>query len=169
MKQCVVMVSCSVILISCATGPTESKTSDEDTEESTKLSRELMDQSTESIEPTKKENRNYGPRPDNPKELAEKAISKKLIDSGSARYHHYDQIKKGHFVDHGVRYNGWIQCGKVNSKNRFGGYAGRKQYFVLIKNGEVLLVKYDTELDTPSGVEVTHDIASEKCSEMYGR
>jgi hypothetical protein len=34
---------------------------------------------------------------------------------------------------------GWVVCGTINAKNRFGGYVGAKPFYVFIRNGAILV------------------------------
>jgi len=46
----------------------------------------------------------------------------------------------------GRLYSGWMVKTGINAKNRMGGYTGRKYYGVIIKNGQVIRILEDFEL-----------------------
>lgn len=99
-----------LVLTACATGPTSEEIASAD----------------------------YGPKPENPQSVAEEWIKERLIDPESARFDHLP-LRQGYsrLMGAGTEF-GWVQCGTVNAKNRMGGYTGRQQYFVTIRNGVVV-------------------------------
>ena len=63
-------------------------------------------------------------------------VKEQLFDPESAQFRN---------VHEGVeRKNGWIVCGEVNGKNRFGGYTGFKKFSTTEKRGDVLIADEST-------------------------
>ena len=56
-------------------------------------------------------------------------INEQLFDPASA------QFKNLHEVD---RKGGWVVCGEVNAKNRFGGYTGFRRFMMTEKDGDII-------------------------------
>ncbi len=73
------------------------------------------------------------------KAAIEKEVKSKLRDPASARFEHLDF--KG----------GDIYCGYVNSKNGFGGYAGRKMFAVMVLDKAQAIVSM-LDIDSGDGV-----------------
>lgn len=78
----------------------------------------------------------YGPPPSSPEKLIHAVVGPRLIDPNSATYT-LSEPKKGTY-NMGGRVYGWRVCGTINSKNRFGGYAGPEPIFALIYNDKVI-------------------------------
>ena len=78
----------------------------------------------------------YGPKPENYQEIVKSLFAKSLFDPESARYE-FQEPRRGYMQDEPPKF-GWAVCGTVNAKNRFGGYAGRQAYFVLIHHGKIV-------------------------------
>ena len=81
----------------------------------------------------------YGPYPDNYKELIKETFNARLFDPYSAVYTFAEPCKGlvRRIPVIGVRNPGWIICGTLNAKNRMGGYTGAKTFYVFIRNGRV--------------------------------
>lgn len=63
-------------------------------------------------------------------------VKSQLSDPESAQFRN---------VHEGVeRKNGWIVCGEVNAKNKFGGYTGFKKFSATEKEGDVLIADSDS-------------------------
>lgn len=95
--------------------------------------------------PSQFKNADYGPVPDasTARKLITEWMSKNLRDPYSAVYTFSDQFKqthKGDFIQ-GATF-AWGTCGTVNAKNAFGGFAGERLFFAVIKDGQVLDVTY---------------------------
>jgi len=93
----------------------------------------------------------FGPRPDwaQSKQLIEDAVRSGLIDPDSAQFEWPFGFKQGSWqVMFGSRYWGWVVCGIVNAKNRFGGYVGRSNFVAVMRNGEIV---YRELADGPGG------------------
>ncbi len=76
----------------------------------------------------------FGPYPNNYKEIIKAYYSKILFDPYSAHYTFEEPIKR--YVRGGEIF-GWAVCGTINARNRFGGYVGAKRYWVIISCGEI--------------------------------
>ena len=102
---------------------------------------------------------NYGDEPDWVviKPLAEAAIRAPFFDPESARFEWPNGFKQAtwYVLLQGHRH-GYITCGWVNARNRFGGYVGRTA-FAVIADGE--RIDY-TEVDTSPGGSVGAQCAS---------
>jgi hypothetical protein len=70
------------------------------------------------------------PKPSSP-EAAEQAVkdyfAESLFDAEAARYQFPLPPIQGSFLQ--TRQFGWFMCGKINGKNRMGGYTGYKTFF----------------------------------------
>lgn len=89
---------------------------------------------------------NYGPMPMNEKEIAEEWVKSQLIDPYSAQFEQVG-FRKGYTSVFGTTKFGWVYCGRVNAKNRMGGYTGRSAFFTTIQYGVVvqgLIDSHDT-------------------------
>jgi len=80
----------------------------------------------------------YGKYPDNYEEIIINSMSDLLIDPQSAIYSHWRGPVEGWVTSNGGYIFGYKVCTDVNAKNRFGGYTGRKTYFFVIRNGEII-------------------------------
>lgn len=92
----------------------------------------------------------YGPQPDwgHYKEVAEAAVRVKLIDPGSAQFDWpYGYVQRGYTPFMSKRVYGYATCGFVNSRNRMGGYAGRRAFVVVIDFDQVRYVEVSTSLN----------------------
>lgn len=84
----------------------------------------------------------YGAYPENYQDLIKGYMETVLIDPESARYR-FNPPRKA-YVNQGLAYGGkvqWTGFGVpffVNSKNRFGGYTGGKDFVALIRDGTVI-------------------------------
>jgi len=84
----------------------------------------------------------YGPPPPaGYQEMIKARFAGILIDPTSPLYE-FEQPAKG-YTKKSSMFNtsenfGWRVCGTVNSKNRFGGYAGRVPFFVLFRHGQIV-------------------------------
>jgi len=83
----------------------------------------------------------YGPYPSNYEELIKEVLSPKLVDPYSTVYN-LTVPKKGRNSMTGKTIYGWNVCGTVNSKNKFGGYAGASPVYAMINNGRVVRFLY---------------------------
>lgn len=78
----------------------------------------------------------FGPPPKNYQQSILTYMQGHLRDPDSARYGFFKLPTKGYA---GRQRNfGWIVCATVNSRNGFGGYAGARPYFFLIRNDQVI-------------------------------
>jgi hypothetical protein len=89
----------------------------------------------------------YGPAPawERFKELGEEAIRLRLVDPDSAKFtwiHGY--VQRGYTPFMGKRVYGYATCGLVNSRNRYGGYAGDTFFTVVIDYDRVLYAEIDS-------------------------
>lgn len=83
----------------------------------------------------------YGqPPPDNYEEIIEARFSEILIDPTSPVY----EIGKPHkgytpksWATNTPEHFGWVVCGTVNSKNRMGGYSGRRPFITLFRGAYI--------------------------------
>jgi len=87
----------------------------------------------------------YGPPPPSHyQELVKAEFSKTLIDP-TAPIYNFEQPKKGYTAGSKMYGTdeafGWVVCGTVNSKNRFGGYVGNVPFFVLFRGEEIVFHK----------------------------
>lgn len=81
----------------------------------------------------------YGPYPDNYEQIIKDHYSTKLFDPYSAVYTFNAKPRRDYDrVSSGVQF-GWVVCGTINGKNRFGGYVGVQPFYTLIKNGRVIV------------------------------
>jgi hypothetical protein len=88
----------------------------------------------------------YGPEPswDEFRQIAEAAITARLIDPDSARITWLSGIHKGDIKPIlSPRIAGYVACGSVNAKNRLGGYTGGSVFMVVIDYGRALFVDMD--------------------------
>ena len=80
----------------------------------------------------------YGPRPIDYQDIVKRHYDQRLFDPYSAVYE-FGEPNSGWLrgsVFSSPKY-GWLVCGTLNAKNRFGGYVGVKPFVVLINNGRV--------------------------------
>lgn len=81
---------------------------------------------------------NYGPYPENYKQIIETKIKQILVDEDSARFRFNSvPVKVWHDFTSGRAY-AWGVCFEVNGKNRMGGYVGYRPYYMIIQNGRSL-------------------------------
>jgi len=90
----------------------------------------------------------YGSYPTNYQNAIETAFVRQLKDPDSAKFSDFtapkhDQMVQVEYATHGVGVNktavyGYSSCVSVNAKNSYGGYTGNKQYWFLIRNGQVM-------------------------------
>lgn len=88
--------------------------------------------------PEQIKNADYGTQPENYKEITTEFISSRLIDPYSAVFSDWRGPSGGWFRNYNNLLFGYRVCVSVNAKNRMGGYIGRKSFYVLIKNGQVI-------------------------------
>ncbi|MBC8549812.1 MAG: hypothetical protein ISR69_13455 [Gammaproteobacteria bacterium] len=88
--------------------------------------------------------RYYGPQPEDTEVVAKKHFYYALIDGESAVYQVNPRaIKIYSYNPFGpeklnlAKY-GWLIDGKLNAKNKFGGYTGWKDFYLIYRNGEVV-------------------------------
>lgn len=82
----------------------------------------------------------YGPPPTDPEGAVFKYFEERLIDPESARIK-CSNPRKGWVNLAGKLSYGWVCICSVNAKNRFGGYAGAKEYRYLF-HGEQIVKDY---------------------------
>ncbi len=88
----------------------------------------------------------YGETPIEYKKIVEDYVKAGLIDPESAQFTRFSNPKKDWLSDNeigGNVYIGWLVCVEVNAKNKFGGYAGRKTYTLILKDNKVLFSQND--------------------------
>ena len=98
----------------------------------------------------------YGPPPNwkRFKELGEAAVRERLLDPSSAQFKWpYAYKQRGYTPFMSKRIYGYVTCGIVNSRNRYGGYVGDTLFAVVIDYDRVLY----TELGKPSGLDMTSE------------
>lgn len=95
------------------------------------------------------------PGPDNIVPLAEAGVRGDLIDADSAKFRDEGSVqmawlRRGLF---GPRTDGPLTmvCGRVNSKNRMGGYSGFAWFYAAIKDGRYLWAEVDDATDDQPG------------------
>lgn len=76
----------------------------------------------------------YGNYPSNYQDIVKKYFEQSLKDPESARYNDWIGPSKGFMRDLSRIYYGYRVCVKVNAKNSYGGYTGRKLYYFIINN-----------------------------------
>jgi len=80
-----------------------------------------------------------GPYPDNYQALIKANFAQSLFDPYSAVYEFSLSPTRGYAGNRIDGANvGWIVCGTVNAKNRFGAYVGAKPFVAVIRNGSVV-------------------------------
>lgn len=82
-----------------------------------------------------------GSEPKNYKKLIEDAIRENLKDPDSARFYDFTPPRKEVMVENKKFVYGYSACVFVNAKNSYGGYTGKKLYWVFIRNGNVLRIQ----------------------------
>lgn len=88
----------------------------------------------------------YGPVPEwtSFREIAEKAISARLVDPESARITWLSGFRKGGFKPLlERRVFGYVACGEVNARNRMGGYVGATTFIAVVDNGRAVFADAD--------------------------
>lgn len=92
----------------------------------------------------------YGPAPDwgEYRRLAEAAITARLLDPESARYTWLSGYAQAYMRPElfQPRVAGYWACGKVNARNRMGGYSGGGTFLVVIDHGHVLATSLDQDI-----------------------
>jgi len=74
-------------------------------------------------------------------EVAEAAVRNRLIDPQSAQFDWPYSFINGWWKPLlGKKKVGWVTCGYVNSRNRFGGYVGRTAFAVVVNDGAATFV-----------------------------
>lgn len=94
------------------------------------------------IEKTRLANANYGPPPPaDHQQIIKDKINGHLFDPTSPIYEFETPIKgytqKSSYFETGESF-GWVVCGNVNAKNRYGGYVGRTPFFVLFQTNRIV-------------------------------
>lgn len=89
------------------------------------------------------ETADFGKKPSNYKSIVKKYMETALKDPDSAKYHWDNAMGpvKGYAYDvatESCKGYGWALCVSVNAKNSYGGYAGPKPTFFLIRDGAVV-------------------------------
>lgn len=82
------------------------------------------------------------PPPRNYREIIKTEFAKILIDPTSPIYEFEGEPSKGYTRNEQI-FNapdafGWKVCGKINSKNRMGGYTGAAPFFVLFRDRQIV-------------------------------
>ena len=74
------------------------------------------------------------------KSAAENKIRSKLVDPSSAQFEWPHGFIEGTWptILKKVKYDGWITCGKVNARNRMGGYTGLTYFVAVLSNNSVV-------------------------------
>jgi len=76
---------------------------------------------------------------------AEEAIRMQLIDPRAAIFYWPNSVMRTTWqVPFGPRYSGYVTCGLVNSRNRFGGYVGNTPTLVIYNHGRVIHSEFGT-------------------------
>lgn len=106
----------------------------------------------------------YGPSPtEKHQQVIRAKFDKMLIDPTSPLYE-FEAPRKGYTKASpmfGTRQAfGWQVCGTINSKNRFGGYAGRVPFFVLMRGDEIREFIYGAN---GSNVQLTNIAIEQAC------
>ena len=94
----------------------------------------------------------YGPYPENYKEIVNDWIHKTFFDPSSVQDLEISEPEK-HFIQEAPlmgakRHFGWAVEVYANGKNRFGGYVGRQHFQLLIRNG---VIDMEVNPDSPTG------------------
>jgi hypothetical protein len=90
----------------------------------------------------------------------ESAVRRRLRDPESARFtwpHAF--IRDAWDMANGHRFDGWITCGTVNSKNGYGGYAGAAATMAMIQNNGTVL---DPTIDLAGDSDFAGKICADK-------
>lgn len=95
------------------------------------------------------EQADYGPKPEDSEEIAERFVRGHLVDPDGARFSHSTWSPvQGYsgtgFMGAGDAEFGWVHCGQVNARNRMGGYTGREWFYVTIRHDRVVDAYIDT-------------------------
>lgn len=94
------------------------------------------------ISPERISSSDYGnPPSESYEQIIRDRFSKVLIDPTSPIYE-IDKPRKG-YTKRSPMFNtqeqfGWMVCGTINSKNRYGGYTGRSPFFVLFRGDTIV-------------------------------
>jgi len=83
----------------------------------------------------------YGPYPDNYEDVIKSYYSRSLFDPYSAIYTFDMSPRKGWASGMSGASYGWVVCGTLNGKNRYGGYVGAKPIYVMIRYGSVAMAE----------------------------
>lgn len=76
----------------------------------------------------------YGPYPENYESIVRGFVAGQLKDPESAQYQFLNKPAKGYYGIGEVKY-GYVVCARINAKNGFGGYAGPKVSYFMIRDG----------------------------------
>ena len=79
----------------------------------------------------------YGPYPNDYETIIKDHYSRSLFDPYSAVYT-FNNPRKGWRSQFGTVKYGWVVCGSINAKNRYGGYVGTKPFYVMIHYNGVI-------------------------------
>jgi hypothetical protein len=84
-------------------------------------------------------NADFGPYPDNYKEITQAYYASILKDPESAKYQSIEMPHQATFgsIFEGSRY-GYLVCATLNAKNSYGGYIGNQTDGLLIRDGVVI-------------------------------
>ncbi len=97
--------------------------------------------------PTAKEitGADYGPEPENYKELITAYMLNQLKDPDSAKFEFNKPPAKAWF-GYGDKIFGWGVCATVNAKNSYGGYTGKQGSYFVIKDGAIVVARHASSL-----------------------
>lgn len=81
----------------------------------------------------------YGPNPTNHEAIIKAYLEDALYDPYSARYSFEPPVRSyNRAITPEQPIYGWVVCGKINAKNRYGAYVGNERFYFLIRDGQVL-------------------------------
>lgn len=79
----------------------------------------------------------YGPYPENYESIVRSYVAGQLKDPESAQFQFLNMPAKGFYGVGGAKY-GYVVCARINAKNGFGGYAGPKVSYFMIRDGRLI-------------------------------
>ena len=78
----------------------------------------------------------FGPYPEDSREIIEAYMRARLKDPNNAQYEWGHAPQRAYYRLGGLTY-GCVICVRVNARNSFGGYTGPKVYYFLIRDGRI--------------------------------
>ncbi len=85
-----------------------------------------------------RDSKTYGVYPIAYQDIIKKFLEERLLDAGSARIE-WGEPRPGQIVTtEKKRVTGYLVLFKVNSRNKFGMYTGKQNYYAMILNGEII-------------------------------